>query len=85
MLRRAFLSTGSWATVRNGGMLRSSFPSGPATVRVRRGIRRYVVGSATTKGSPRVNSTPGGIEMGVRPSFDALFVVVEKGEAEDRG
>ncbi len=49
-------------------------PSGPCTVAVRLGILRYVVASTLTLGSLISKSTPGGIEMGIRPSFDCRCV-----------
>lgn len=49
------------------------------TVTVRFGIFRYVVGSCLTLGSPMESSTPGGMEMGVRPSLDCGWFVAEKG------
>lgn len=52
-------------------------------VTLRFGMRRYVVGSFLTKGSPIESSTPGGIEMGVRPSFEGLAAVEEKGRRHD--
>jgi hypothetical protein len=48
-------------------------------VTVRLGMRRYVVASRSTLGSPTSTSTPGGTEMGVRPSFEDLIAVCEKG------
>lgn len=45
---------------------------------IRLGILRYVVGSFLTKGSPMTSSTPGGIEIGVRPSLDGCEAVCEK-------
>lgn len=53
-------------------------PSGPCTDIVLRGILRYVVGSFFTTGSPMSSSTPGGIEMGVRPSLEFCADVAEK-------
>lgn len=41
-------------------------------------ILLYVVGSGLTIGSPIRNSTPGGIEMGSRPSFDGRAADAEK-------
>lgn len=40
------------------------------TVKVLFGVCLYVVKSCLTHGSPMVSSTPGGIEIGVRPSLD---------------
>lgn len=62
----------------NGSITRSSDPRGPATVTLRFAKRRYVVISFFTMGSPIVSSTPGGMEMGVRPSLDGRVVVAEK-------
>lgn len=53
-------------------------PNGPVTVTVLLGILRYVVASLLTLGSPIRSSTPGGIEIGVLPSFDGRPVVAEK-------
>lgn len=47
-------------------------PSGPVTVTVLLGICLYEVKSLCMYGSPMVSSTPGGIDMGVRPSLDGL-------------
>jgi hypothetical protein len=40
---------------------------------------KYVVASFFTFGSPTTTSIPGGIEIGVRPSFEHCAVVAEKG------
>lgn len=55
---------------------------------VRFGTLKYVVGSFFAFGSPMVISTPGGIDIGIRPSFEALLVVLEncrRGEAWKAG
>lgn len=41
------------------------------------GMTIQFVGSLFTFGSPIISSTPGGIEMGVRPNLDGLHVVEE--------
>ena len=48
------------------------------TVTVLFGTTFQFVGSRLALGSPISSSTPGGIEMGVRPSLDGLHVVEEK-------
>lgn len=52
-------------------------PRGPVTVTVLLGVCLYVVKSFNMYGSPRVSSTPGGIEIGVRPNFEGLEVDAE--------
>jgi hypothetical protein len=52
-------------------------PRGPVTVTVLLGVCLYVVKSLCMYGSPMVSSTPGGIEIGVRPSFEGLEVDTE--------
>lgn len=52
-------------------------PKGPVTVNVLFGVCLYVVRSCLTHGSPIESSTPGGIEIGVRPSFDDRVAVAE--------
>jgi hypothetical protein len=47
------------------------------TVTVLFAITLQFVGSFFTMGSPIISSTPGGIEMGVRPSLDGRHVVEE--------
>jgi hypothetical protein len=42
------------------------------------GILKYVVGSSLTFGGPIKISTPGGMEIGVRPSLDGRIAVAEK-------
>lgn len=65
----------SW---RAGEIPRSNdVPRGPVTVTVLLGVCLYVVKSFTMYGSPIVSSTPGGIEIGVRPSFEGLEVDAE--------
>ena len=56
---------------------RQDVPRGPVTVTVLLGVCLYVVKSFTMYGSPMVSSTPGGMEIGVRPSFDGLDVDAE--------
>lgn len=56
-------------------VLESNAPNGPVTVTVLFGMTLQFVGSLLTFGSPIISSTPGGIEMGVRPSLDGLHVV----------
>lgn len=53
-------------------------PNGPVTVTVLFATVLQFVGSLFAFGSPMSSSTPGGIEMGVRPSLDGLVVVEEK-------
>lgn len=52
-------------------------PRGPVTVTVLLGVCLYVVKSLTMYGSPILSSTPGGMEIGVRPSFEGLAVDAE--------
>lgn len=52
-------------------------PRGPVTVTVLLGVCLYVVKSLTMYGSPMLSSTPGGMEIGVRPSFEGLAVDAE--------
>lgn len=52
-------------------------PRGPVTVTVLLGVCLYVVKSFNMYGSPMVSSTPGGMEIGVRPSFECLEVDAE--------
>lgn len=60
-----------WEAARN-------VPRGPFTLTTRLGIRRYVVKSFFTTGSPIVISTPGGTESGVRPSLEHRGADCEK-------
>lgn len=53
-------------------------PKGPLIVIFFLKIFLYDVRSFFALGSPINSSTPGGIEMGVRPSFEGRFEVVEK-------
>jgi hypothetical protein len=68
----------SWSILRYGGTSRYNCPSGPVTVTVLVGTCNHFVGSFFVVGCPISSSTPGGMEMGVRPSLDALLVVVAK-------
>lgn len=52
-------------------------PRGPFTVIVLLTVGLYEVATLVVFRSPMDNSTPGGIEIGVRPSFEGRFVVVE--------
>lgn len=52
-------------------------PNGPFTVIVFLTVGLYDVATLDVFKSPMDSSTPGGIEMGVWPSFEGRFVVVE--------
>lgn len=65
----------SWRAVRFLAL--NDVPRGPVTVTVLLGVCLYVVKSFNMYGSPMVSSTPGGIEIGVRPNFEDLEVDAE--------
>lgn len=60
-----------------------SSPNGPFTVIVFLTVGLYEVATLDVFKSLMDSSTPGGIEIGVRPSFEGRFVVVEKCRCAD--